>query len=108
MEPEAVQDVKNEFKSWWKVKKSKGQRRNTNKSCCRTATIESEDDVLKILAMPTGGYDSDALIAAAKMRPPEDPQPGQTYALMYSGAGCHAAKEKKHFRRRKPVKSEIP
>ena len=108
MEPEDVQDVKDGLKGWCKVKEPKNQRRTKNKSNHRAVTVESEDDVAKLFAMPTGGYDHDALIAAAKMCPTEDLQPGETYALMDSGAGCHAAKKKKHFKRHRLVKSEIP
>ena len=64
----------------------------------RVFTIENEQDLVNIFALPSGPQSNEARIAAAQMVPVDKSlKPGATYRMMDPGAGCDAADAKKEF-----------
>ena len=69
-----------------------------NQNANRVVTVENEQDLIKISAMPSGQPSDEARIAATQMVPVDKSlKPGETYCMMDSGAGCNAADAKKGF-----------
>ena len=64
----------------------------------RVITVENEQGLAKIFALPSGPQSNEARIAATQMVPVEkNLKPGEKYCVMDSGAECNAADAKKAF-----------
>ena len=83
---------------WAKVKGPRKAKSPKNLSANRAFTVEKEQDLIKILAKPSGQQSNEACIAAAQMVPVDKSlKPGEKHCMMDSGAGCNAADAKKEF-----------
>ena len=83
---------------WAKVKGPRKAKSPNTPNANRVITAESEQDLAKIFALPSGSQSNEARIAATQTVPVDKSlKPGEKYCMMDSGAGCNAADAKKEF-----------
>ena len=108
-DPEDVEDVARTLSAWATVKHRSSQRRTKNNSNKKGVVIRDEKDALNLFGLPVDGRSPEALLAASKMMPSdEELEEGECWMMVDSGAGCNAAKGKKHFRGYRRRKTESP
>ena len=83
---------------WSKVKRPRKAKSPNHPNANRMITVENEQDLVKIFAVPSGPQSNEARIAATQMvQVDKSLKPGEKYCMMDSGAGCNAADAKKEF-----------
>ena len=83
---------------WASVKGPRKAKSLKNPNSNRMTTVENEQDLVKIFALPSGPQSNEARIAATQMlRVDKNLKPGEKYCMMDSSAGCNAADAKKEF-----------